>query len=161
MDKVSFLDDIGYLINGNDINISILANLLSNLSYLYSDDIDFSIERSKRNIYISLKKQGHELDMDLTNDFLDIRFSYVEINFFIKEIENDVLEKIFKNLLMGNYTINYLILVNGKLGNAELIWKDSTLSHFNSKDIYEMTIIGNKVKISEGFNWSQYGGMNP
>lgn len=161
MDKVSFLNDVGYIINGNDINISILANLLSNLSYLYSDDIDFSIERSKRNIYISLKKQGHELYMDLTNDFLDIRFSYVEINFFIKEIENDVLEKIFKNLLMGNCAIYYLILENGKLGNAELIWKDSTLSHFNSKDIYEMTIIGNKVKISEGFNWSQYGGMKP
>ena len=155
MNKTIFLNDIEYLKNENDVNISILANLLSNLSYLYSDDIDFSIERTKRSVYILLKKHEHELNIDLINDFLDIRFSYAEINFFIKEIENDVLEKIFKNLLIGNYTLYYSILDNGELGIVELIWKDSMLSHFNSKDIYEMTTIGNKVKISEGFNWSK------
>ena len=155
MNKTTFLNDIEYLKNENDINRSILANLLSNLSYLYSDDIDFSIERSKKNVYILLKKQEQELNIDLINDFLDIRFSYAEINFFIKEIENDVLEKTFKNLLIGNYTLYYSILENGKVSNVELIWKDSTLSHFNSKDIYEMTIIGNRVKIIEGFNWSK------
>ncbi len=157
MNKTIFLNDIEYFKNENDVNISILANLLSNLSYLYSDDIDFSIERTKRSVYILLKKHEHELNIDLINDFLDIRFSYAEINFFIKEIENDVLEKIFINLLIGNYTLYYSILENGKVSNVELIWKDSILSHFNSKDIYEMTIIGNRVKIIEGFNWSKWG----
>lgn len=155
MNKAIFLNDINYLRNNNDVNVSILVNLLSNLSYLFSNDIDFSIESSKRNIYILLTKHEQELNIDLINGFLDIRFSYAEVNFFIKEIENDVLEKIFKNLLKGNYTLYYSILDNGNVSNVELIWKDSTLSHFNSNDIYEMTKIGNKVKIIEGFNWSK------
>ncbi|WP_353102331.1 hypothetical protein [Myroides odoratus] len=155
MNKLEFLNKISHLKNENNIDMSVLANLLANLSYLYSDDIDFSVENSKTSIYISLKKYEHELDIDLINDFLDLRFSYVELNFFIREIENDVLEKILKNLLIGNYTLYYSIFDTGKVSNVELVWKDSTLSNFNSKDIYEMAITGNKVKVIEGFNWGK------
>lgn len=155
MNKLEFLNKINHLKNKNNIDISVLANLLANLSYLYSDDIDFSVENSKTSIYISLKKYEHELDIDLINDFLDLRFSYVELNFFIREIENDVLEKILKNLLIGNYTLYYSIFDTGKVSNVELVWKDSKPSNFNSKDIYEMVITGNKVKVIEGFNWGK------
>jgi len=154
MNKVIFLNDIDYLKNEGAKNISTLATSLSNLSSVYSEDIDFSIESSKRNIYILLKKDEHELNIDLINDFLNIRFSYVELNFFINEIENNVLEKIFKDILIGNYTLYYSILENEKVGNVELIWKDSILCNFNSKDIYKKTI-GDKLKVIEGYNWSK------
>lgn len=155
MNKVVFLNKIEYFKNENHINISILANLLTNLSYLYSDDIDFGIESSKTSVYISLKKDKQELNIDLINDFLDIRFNYVELNFFMKEIEKDILEKILKNILIGNYNLYYSIFDNGKVSDIELVWKDISLSKFNSKDIYEMAITRNKVKTIEGFNWSR------
>lgn len=155
MDKISFLNDIDYLKNSNNRNISILANLLLSTSNLYSDNICFDLEISKKNIYISLKKQEQELNIDLINDFLDIRFNYTELNFFIQEIENDVLEKILKNILEGNYTLYYSISNNGNVSNIQLIWKDNTLSDFNSKDVYGLTKIENKIKIIEGYNWSK------
>lgn len=155
MNKVDFLEGISYFKNEKNINRSVLANLLINLSYLYSDDIDFSVESYKTSIYISLKKYEQELDIDLINNFLDIRFNYVELNFFIDEIENDVLEKILKNILIGHYILYYSILDTGKVSSVNLVWKDSTLSNFNSQDLYEMTIIGNKVRVVEGFNWSR------
>lgn len=155
MDKINFLNHINYLKNSNNKNISLLANLLFNVSYLCADDIHFDLESSKRSVYISLRKQEQDLNVDLINDFLDIRFNYTELNFFIQEKENDVLERIFKNILLGNYTLHYSIMESGNLSSVQLIWKDNTLSEFNRKDIYKFTKAENNLKIIEGYDWTK------
>ncbi len=152
MEKKNFIRELNDLKTSQNKNVSLFVNLLLDICVLFSNDIEYQLEYSKNNLSIRMIRSGNDLDIDLNNNFLDIRLNYSEINFFIDEIEKSVLMKIIVDFFKGNYYINYYSDSDNRLISLELIWNDTSLASFNKPDIYAKGKYQNMV-VKEGINW--------